>query len=69
LVYGNQQTEKILKQAKLEGVLTANHVEAARLVQQTIDTGIAACGSSMKKIHIAVKRDGIELSVNSDDRI
>lgn len=67
LEYGQKGREPILKQAKLEGRLTEHHEKALQAIENTVTTGIAACGSKLDEIDagIDITKEGIALHVTA----
>jgi hypothetical protein len=65
LKYGEKGHEQLMKQARLEGHFTEQHKKSWEALQDTVKTGIAACGSKMDQIDAGIEVDekGVALHV------
>jgi hypothetical protein len=66
LDYSRQQADAILRQAKLEGHFTDKHNEAIKTIQDSLNKGIAACGSNLERIDLGIDGGRVTLSINRD---
>jgi hypothetical protein len=63
IYYGQHVSDAVFKQARLEGRFTEQHQKALQGVQDTVSTGIAACGSKLDKFQVGVKVKGVDLGL------
>jgi hypothetical protein len=63
--YGQHVSDAIFRQARLEGRFTEQHEKALQAIQDTVKTGIAACGSKMDRFQVGVKvnEKGVDLGL------
>jgi hypothetical protein len=67
--YSRKQTDAILKSARFEGKLSAQHNAALANVQEAVNAGIAACGSSLKGSSITIGgSSGVALDVGDEQK-